>query len=214
VIRVICYIDGFNLYHAIDNISRASAGEENYLKWLDLRALMQVFTDHAVHDLRAIKYFSAYASWKPASHERHQLYVAALRARGVDVILGRFKEKDIHCKSCQAMFKGHEEKESDVNLAVHLMNDAHRDRFDQAFIVSRDSDLSGPIRMVRNEFPQKKVKLIAPPRRMHSKELGALAHARASISDDHLELCLLPQQITDGDGKLICTRPPAYDPPA
>lgn len=31
--KVICFIDGFNLYHAIDNLN------QNQLKWLDLRKL-------------------------------------------------------------------------------------------------------------------------------------------------------------------------------
>jgi uncharacterized LabA/DUF88 family protein len=45
-----------------------------------------------------------------------------------------------------------EEKGSDVNLATHLLHDAHRDRFDLAVVVSNDSDLLGPIKIVRNEL--------------------------------------------------------------
>jgi len=214
MIRVACYIDGFNLYHAIDDISRASRGADNYLKWVDLQKLMQVFTDPKAHTITSIKYFSAYADWLPDQVARHRLYVAALRVNGVEPILGRFKEKEIYCKRCKAHFWGHEEKESDVNLATHLMNDAHMDTFDQAFVVSRDSDLSCPIRMVRDNFPKKKVKIIAPPNRRHSKELWALASMRATISDEHLEISLLPQTIVDGSGRKICDRPPEYDPPA
>lgn len=214
MIRVACYVDGFNVYHAVDDLSRASRGKLNFLKWFDLKKLMTVFTDPAVHTIATVKYFSAYATWMPDRHKRHQLYVAALKNSGVDVIMGQFKEKDIYCKLCKGTFKGHEEKEFDVNLACHLTADAFSDVFDQAFIVSRDSDLSQPIRFVREHFPSKRVKIIAPPMRGHSKELWALANSRASISIDHLESCLFPATITDQAGKTVCTRPPEYDPPA
>lgn len=212
MIRVACY-DGFNLYHAIDDISRASRGADNYLKWVDLQKLMRVFTDPKAHTISNVKYFSAYADWLPDQAARHRLYVAALRASGVEVVLGRFKDKEIYCKRCKTTFWGHEEKESDVNLATHLLNDAHQDKFDQAFVVSRDSDLSCPIRMLRDGFPTKKVKVIAPPGRRHSKELWALAHSRATIAEEHLEVSLLPEKVFDRDGREICVRPTVYAPP-
>ena len=48
-----------------------------------------------------------------------------------------------------------EEKGSDVNLATHLLHDAHMDRFDVAIIVSNDSDFLGPIKVVRDELGKK-----------------------------------------------------------
>ncbi len=41
-----------------------------------------------------------------------------------------------------------EEKGSDVNLAAHLLNDAWKNAFDVAAVVSNDTDLAEPIRMV------------------------------------------------------------------
>lgn len=210
MIRVACYVDGFNVYHAIDDMSRATRGELNYLKWLDLRRLMNLFTDPAVHKIECVKYFSAYATWMREQHTRHQVYVAALSATGVDVILGKFKEKDIYCKVCKSTFVGHEEKESDVNIACHLIGDAYKDIFDHAFIVSRDSDLSGPIRYLRDHFPKKRVKVIAPPQRGHSKELWALANTRAAIQITHMERCLLPMEIKGGEGQVVCSMPVQY----
>jgi uncharacterized LabA/DUF88 family protein len=211
--RVACYIDGFNVYHAIDDLSRAQRGALNHLKWLDLRRLMGIFIDPAVHSIVSIKYFSAYATWKPVQHKRHELYVAALEARGIEVVLGQFKEKNVYCPSCQSTFMAHEEKESDVNLACHLIHDAYQNTFDHGFIVTRDSDLSAPIRFVRKHFPAKKIKIIAPPQRGHSKELWALAHNRASISADHLASCLFPRVVMNRASEIVCTRPAVYDPP-
>lgn len=45
-----------------------------------------------------------------------------------------------------------EEKGSDVNLATHLLNDAHLKDFEMAVVISNDSDLVEPIRIVINEL--------------------------------------------------------------
>ena len=146
-------------------MGRASRGELNHLKWLNLSILMAIFTDDQIHKIERIKYFSAYATWKSKQHERHQIYTKALASVGIQMIMGQFKEKEIHGPLCKLTHTGHEEKESDVNIAVHLIADAYNNVFDQALIVTRDSDLSGPIRHMRSHFPKKKVKIIAPPQR-------------------------------------------------
>jgi uncharacterized LabA/DUF88 family protein len=212
-IRVACYIDGFNVYHAIDDMSRVQRGKLNYLKWVDLWSLMERFIDPNVHEIRAINYFSAYMTWHPDREARHRQYVKALEARGVKTVMGRFKEKDAYCKNCKTTYMAREEKESDVNIATHLISDAYEDEFDQAFLVSNDSDLLGPLRLLRSRFPKKRLKIIAPPLRRHSKELWALGTHRAAIKPEHLERCLFPAEVRDAGSNVIAQRPPEYDPP-
>ena len=86
--RVACFIDGFNLYHAIARLGRP------HLKWLDLPRLMQRYVHAASQRIDAIYYFSAYADWLPAARRRHRAYVAALGAQGVAPVMGKFKAKD------------------------------------------------------------------------------------------------------------------------
>ena len=45
-----------------------------------------------------------------------------------------------------------EEKGSDVNIAAHLLLDGFRKNYEMAVIVSNDSDLLEPIRVVRKQF--------------------------------------------------------------
>jgi hypothetical protein len=45
-----------------------------------------------------------------------------------------------------------EEKGSDVNLASYLLNDAWRGKFDVALVVSQDTDLCEPMRMVCHDL--------------------------------------------------------------
>lgn len=209
-IRVECFVDGFNLYHAVENLGLP------HLKWFDLRGLIEAFTDPVKHEIASVYYFSAYATWLPTAYERHRQYVAAIQARGVTPILGRFKEKDARCRSCRASYKTHEEKETDVNIALWLLNQAYKDTFDEAFIVSRDSDLTPAIKMVKEQFPSKSIKVISPPNAGHSKEIAGIVGRKklASIKQIHLERSLLPQVVSDPKtGLVVARRPSAYTPP-
>lgn len=61
-----------------------------------------------------------------------------------------------------------EEKGSDVNLGVHLVRDGFTDRFDVAYILTNDTDLVEPIRIVAQEIG-KPVIIVAPCRPFHQK---------------------------------------------
>ena len=50
-----------------------------------------------------------------------------------------------------AEFHTMEEKGSDVNLAAHLLNDAWKDLFEAAAVISNDTDLVVPIHIVTEE---------------------------------------------------------------
>jgi len=207
MMRVVAFVDGFNLYHAIDDL-----GKQHY-KWLDIRKIVLSFLDPNLHDLVSTYYFSAYATWLPDAHRRHQVFVRALEYSGVTAIMGSFKEKRRQCKTCGSGWIAHEEKESDVNLALAIARGAYRNDYDEAFLVTGDSDLAPAIRMVQADFPTKKFKIITPPGRRHSKELGALADKLVSIKEVHLQRSLFPEFVTeDVTGKLIATRPAKYAP--
>jgi uncharacterized LabA/DUF88 family protein len=211
MIRVGCYIDGFNLYHAIDQLSAGEKQTLDHYKWLNLQALTKLYIDPAHHTLVHVKYFSAFQYWRPHRVQRHKDYIKALESVGVKVVLGQFKEKDKFCELCGGTFKGHEEKESDVNIATHMIADVHEDRIDAAYLISRDSDLAGPLRHIRTYFPKKRVRVIAPEWRRHSKELLGIATHSSVIRREHLEACLFPLQVLDKDGTtLICACPPKW----
>ncbi|MBX9703596.1 MAG: hypothetical protein K2X39_05535 [Silvanigrellaceae bacterium] len=83
--RVVCFVDGFNLYHALHSIHKP------YLKWLDLRKLFTLLAKPKSQIITQILFFSAYPTWKPDSYFRHRQYVAALQASGVSPVMGHLK---------------------------------------------------------------------------------------------------------------------------
>lgn len=205
--RVAVFIDGFNLHHAIDALKK------DHLKWLNIRTLAEEFAPSSHFEIGDVFYFSAYATWIHKEHMRHRTYVEALRTVGVTPVLGHFKTKDAGCNCCDHKWIRHEEKESDVNLALHILNEAYKNSYDTAFIVSADSDLAPAIRMVKSIFPDKKFKIITPPGKKHCLNLVDAAQTKpAYIKDIHLERNLLPATIPTTEGKLI-ERPSKFEPP-
>lgn len=199
--RAIVYIDGFNLYHSICDLG------EPHLKWLDLWSLSEKLLK-GDQQLVAVKYFTAYATWRPASYRRHQRYVDALKARGVLPIIGRFKAKTVHCHArCRQSYITHEEKETDVNIGVHLMADALRDRFDRALVISADTDLNSAVSCTRSEAPGKRIDIVAPPGRK-----GRNSAALFEVTKGRVRGSLLPKETQTAEGRLI-VRPSSYDPP-
>ena len=206
MIRVRAYVDGYNLYHAIKRL------RDPHLKWVDLWKLVDRFVPNRTAQLVGVDYFSAYATWLPPQMARHKAYVAALEVQGVRPIMSSFKEKDRRCPSCGHGYKGHEEKETDVRIALAILNDARLDLYDRAVIVSRDSDIVPAAELVKAAFPEKEVYALAPPSLGHSNEMLRLCNGKQKIKRKHVEESLLPAQLVDRAGNPIA-RPVEYDPP-
>lgn len=203
--RTTIYIDGFNLYY------RAVRGTR--YKWLDLkRACEQLLNPH--HRILAIKYYTAPVSGKrdPQQPVRQQTYLRALLAMTPElaVFRGHFLTHEVSAplahpvagRAPTVRVLKTEEKGSDVNLAVHLVNDAWLDAFDCAVIVSNDSDLAEAMRLVRRHHPAKKIGLVFPRpggaagRFVHpSRELTQHANFVKHLGPAVLAACQLPDPI-------------------
>lgn len=202
--RVQCFVDGFNLYHAVADLKL------NHLKWLNLRKLAQAFIKPTQEVLESVFYFSAYPTWLEGSYRRHQIYVKALEAMGVTAVIGHFKEKQKKCLKCGVKWCAHEEKQSDVNFALHLLHQAHLDGFDKALLVTADSDLCPAIDLVLDTFPEKELVILTPPNRYQiAREIRSKVVTN-KIKQKHLVASLLPEKIYNDAGQIICTRPSEY----
>ncbi len=203
--RTVVYIDGFNLYY------RAVRGTA--FKWLDLKKVCQTLLKPQ-HQLVAIKYYTAPVSGKrdPGQPVRQQTYLRALKATIPEFIVhhGHFLTHEITAPLAQpkagqpatVRILKTEEKGSDVNLAVHLVNDAWLDAYDCAVIVSNDSDLAEAMRLVRQQHPAKIIGLVFPrpsgiaARHAHpSRELAQHAHFVKHLGQTVLAACQLPDPI-------------------
>jgi uncharacterized LabA/DUF88 family protein len=195
--RVACYIDGFNLYHAIDDLHKP------HLKWVNLRALAQSLC-RPDEELVKVAYFSAYATWRPDRYARHREYVAALKHFGVECHMARFTEKRGKCFSCGATWKQHEEKETDVHLSLTLVEDAIDNVFGRAIIIGADSDLVPAVRMVRRRLPGKQIFVATPPgRHSFARELLSACNSGINITQGRLAQRVMFETIHDTNSNVV-----------
>lgn len=196
--RVSFFIDGFNLYHSVKQFAPDC-------RWLNLKALCKSFLKQD-EELQDIYYFTAFASWNPTKVEKHKLYISALRTVGVKIVCGKFKEVRKHCNICQKDYKTHEEKRTDVNIAIKLFEDAVKDMYDMAVVVSGDSDLIPPIETIKENFPTKTVAVLVPVGRK-TKELRDVSDIYKKLKTQDLKNARFPEELADEKGKIILTCP-------
>ena len=200
--RVCFIIDGFNVYHSICEALRTRPGTS--MKWLDLQELCRSYLGAigGGAQLERVFWFSAPADFSTSKAERHEVYVQALKATGVAVQLGRFKEKDVYCNRCKTTFKRHEEKETDVAIALKLLELLVLDACDTVVLVSGDTDLAPSIRTAKVLFPTKKIVMLFPFGRLNI-ELERLAHRAIKIKAKSYAAHQLPDPLKTPDDSLI-----------
>lgn len=201
--RAWVYIDGFNLYYG--------AVKGTPYRWLDVRVMCELLLPDL--EVEKIKYFTARVSGRtgdPGQPTRQQIYLRALRTLpGLEIILGSFLSHDVMMALAEpvpgqskfALVVKTEEKGSDVNMASHMIHDAHKQAYDVAVLVSNDSDLLAPVRIVRHEMGIP-VGILNPHRYTPSKTLMPYATFVKKIREGVLEASQLPPRLKDDKGEI------------
>lgn len=203
--RVTVYIDGFNLYYGL----RAKSWQRYH--WLDVRRLSENLL-RSGQGLVTVRYFSAKVHADSSRRNRLRQQETFLEAIGtlpdVSIHLGYYNRTKNLCPKCGNVFWTYEEKMTDVNIAVELLGDAQDDVFDTAIIVSADSDLVGPVTTVLRRYPNKRMIIAFPPKRV-SKHLRQVATGYFTIGRKKFEDSQLPNRVIKPDGYVL-TRPFAW----
>ena len=196
--RTTVYVDGFNLYYGCLKNSTN--------KWLDLKKLFVSLLDDS-HEILKIKYYTATISSRDGnlpSRLRQKYYLQAIShyIPELEIHYGHYLMHEISAKVVNpppefAKIYKTEEKGSDVNLALHVLNDAWQNTYDCAVLVSNDSDLAESLRLVK-EHHKKLIGLVFPntaPKRKPSRELSKHADFIKHIRPHMLESSQLPNAI-------------------
>jgi uncharacterized LabA/DUF88 family protein len=211
MVNTIVYIDGLNLYYrALRNTPH---------KWLNIEALsIAALPSNAV--ITRVNYYTANVSGRadPNAPARQHAFLRALATLPlVRVHYGNFlvSEKwaalvnpidNFRPSPAVAYILKTEEKGSDVNLGVHLVRDAFTGQFQQAAVLSNDTDLVEAIRIVTQEVGLP-VTLLSPGNN------PATSLARVSTSVRHIRPylgpCAFPNPVMLPKGKQV-HKPPTW----
>ncbi len=201
------YIDGFNLYYRALKC-------DNSLKWLDVAEMCSRLLP--AHNITKIKYFTARIKPNPDDPRqqlRQEIYLRALRTiSNLEIIFGKFQVLPKYQRLAKGAGYGvvrvinTEEKQTDVNIASHLIHDAHCGHFSAAVIVSNDSDLLAPVRIVKDCIG--KTMGVISPAQIPCRELIKAATFFKAITAGTLQACQFPSSINDQHGTIH--RPPEW----
>jgi len=204
-VRANVYVDGLSLYYA--------ALKGTAYKWLDLRKLARLLLPRdRIHRVRYFTSLPVYLYRDPPRGQRVQTYVRALETLpGLTVHYGRCRA-DIESVPVPgspgkyARYVERWEKGSDVNLASMLLADGVRRDYEVAVVVTMDSDLALPMRIVKRQL-QLPVGLLKPGDG-YTNELVRAATFWKPIREGALAASQLPAQLTDEHGTI--TKPSAW----
>jgi hypothetical protein len=207
-LKVRLYVDGFNLYNGL-------LVPNPHLKWLDLVALGQGLQPGDT--IEAVRYFTARVRGvpDPRAPARQKLYLQALTTTPrVTQHFGVFRT---HTKRMPVVTPPPrtievwktEEKGSDVNLATYLLLDGLDGLYDEALVISDDSDLVEPIVEANRRFGP--VHVFSPRGPLLDKKGRphppyAMSHAGASwaqLLPGQLVGCRLPSPLTLPSGLTV-----------
>jgi len=201
-------VDGFNLYYG--------ALRGTGFRWLDIAEMCRLLLPG--HDILHISYFTARVNSRPSDPDqplRQDRYLRALRTIPiVHIFYGHFLTTRVTMPLAAYQPGGRrtarviktEEKGSDVNLATHLLWDGFREQYDAAVLVTNDSDLVEPVRIVRHELAR--TVGILNPHRNPSRMLLRYATFAKSIRKGVLAASQLPAVLHDAHGQL--SKPPEW----
>ncbi len=213
VMDTIIYIDGYNLYYG--RLRHTS------YKWLDPFKLFQAIlkVQDPSSNIIKIKYFTAPVKAKFSSHDQASVtaqnsYHRALKYiynDQIEIIQGYHTiekgnppryNKPID-KDDRVEIWNFEEKQTDVNIALHMYKDAISEKILQQVLVSNDSDLELPLKLINEDKPKITIGLIIPRpkptgsrRRPTNKSLSQYSHwTRHHILDEECQHALLADMI-------------------
>ena len=210
-LRARVFVDGFNFDYAAFGKGR---GKYAQFRWLDLPR----FFDILLRDLEVtyVRYFTAKirpAPWKPAdlgATMRQERYLAALRSLPEVAVheasfatwpVLRPLAGPVGVEPRYVTVWDTKEKGSDVSLASFMLVDGFKGLYDVAVVVSDDSDLLDPVRLVRAELGLKVgvVRVRADRASVFSREVDFVR----SVRRWHFAACQLPEVITLRTGRTV-----------
>lgn len=199
------YVDGFNLYYG--------AVKGTPYKWLNINDLCQHLLPK--NQIVRIKYFTARVTARPddpGQPTRQQTFLRALKTLpNLEIIYGHFLTNEVHMPRADSSPKNRkyvkviktEEKGSDVNIATHLLRDGFKNEYEAAVLITNDSDLLEPVRIVRQEL--RFVVGILNPHERASRVLAREASFVKQIRKGVLKASQFPPSLQDAHG--VITKP-------
>ncbi len=201
--KVGVYIDGYNFYAGINHPGWLELGWCNFLRLAHRFASRP--QDPSVVDV-FVKYFTAKVNLgaeekSPRESQRQAMWLEALTLETGGVEVPAHWVYQATPAALGIIFGRHvlragnerKEKQTDVNLAVHLVLDAAYNLYDRAIVVSADTDFTSAIESVRSMG--KPISVRIPPNQNNRFRTAGFAGTPEEITRADLAACRLAESI-------------------
>ncbi len=223
--KVSLYIDGFNIYHRINDYQKKTG---ICYKWLNYRSFFKsLLKSH--EEISDIYFFTAITQdFGLDVVRRHNKYITALESEGIIIVKGYFSKKKKQCRVKGCKFKGNkyfntrEEKQTDVNISLFLLKDAYLKNYDNCFLLSGDNDFAPVLKTIKDLFNINPF-LITPPYEQGVVNLNPIKNLKSACFDqekkkfnvinlkfNNFNGYSFPEKIYDSSGKLVVEMPKEY----
>lgn len=203
--RVTFYIDGFNFYFGLKRTKRCDPAWRQFY-WIDMVKLCESFLGPS-QELEKVIYFTA-SPLSPQKNSRQSAFLNAnklINGDRFEVVRGKYLEKHIICPYCNGDFSRPEEKKTDVNISIRMVEDCVLGATDIVSLVSADSDLVPPLELIQRRFPEIGIKVYFPPSNFSNDLKDNMIHHRSkpvlmSKNLRRFQLAIMPDTVSK-DGK-------------
>jgi uncharacterized LabA/DUF88 family protein len=172
--KVSFLIDGFNFYYSV---VRVQQDFNIKAKWFNYRALCEFYKidfqskkQNYQLEINEIYYFTSLIIKKynmsGKDYDRKitkQLkYNQVLEDMGIIIEKGKFKKISLKCPNCNFKYNKPVEKQTDIKIAVKLLEILYLGISDVIFIISGDTDLTPAIKSAKKIFKDKLIVVVIP----------------------------------------------------
>jgi uncharacterized LabA/DUF88 family protein len=207
-------VDAFNWYSGIFQHHPA-------WKWLNVQSFFKAL--RLDEEVVTVKFFTTLVDpLKNVSTRRDRQKRYIRRALGtlpkVKIILGKYQERTVTCQARDCMrrleYQVPEEKKTDVNMAVNLLEDAVRELTDSMVIVSGDSDLEPAVEWVRRNYPHVRITVYIPVLEDERQQRRNDNYHRMGVTCKPLPLTDIPRHVFPAEVRVneyeTIIRPPEW----
>lgn len=169
--KVNFYVDGFNFYYGLKEMTKHKPDWKKFY-WIDFVKLFEQFLMDD-EEINILRYFTARPKNKGKTIRQDMLMNLnkKLNPDKLKLHYGRYTDKKMTCRAprgCGLDFAHWEEKETDVNLAVKMIEDCYNKSCDKVVLVSGDSDFLPPLRLIKQIHLDVEQMILFPPTKFSS----------------------------------------------
>lgn len=160
------FVDGFNFYYGLKDMTKMKPDWRKFY-WIDIVKLFEQFLQEG-EEMGTVHYFTARPKnvGKTARQNMLMLCNKAISGEKLKIHYGKYQDKTITCRAkggCGSEFMHWEEKQTDVNLAIKMVEECHHENCNKIILVSGDSDFLPPLNLIKNFYKHIELSVMFPP---------------------------------------------------